>query len=169
MANNNLDRRPAKLDMLFMRPALDSKRTPGHVEIHQNGIRYVHGGGHDKSSIVDVLFNNVKHLVFQPSKHELIVIIHLHLHHPIMIGKKKSKDIQFFREATDMQFDETGNRKRKHRYGDEDEFEQEQEERRRRQELDKLFFGFAKKIEEAGHESGLKVDRPFRELGYCRE
>ena len=46
-----------------------------------------------------------------------------------MIGKKKAKDVQFFREATDMAFDETGNRKRKHRYGDEEEFEQEQQER----------------------------------------
>jgi nucleosome binding factor SPN SPT16 subunit len=37
---------------------------------------------------------------------------------------------------TEMQFDETGNRRRKHRYGDEEEFEAEQEERRRRAALD---------------------------------
>ena len=33
------------------------------------------------------------------------------------------KDVQFYREASDVQFDETGNRKRKYRYGDEDEIE----------------------------------------------
>jgi nucleosome binding factor SPN SPT16 subunit len=88
------------------------------------------------------------------------------LHNPIMIGKRKTKDIQFFREATDMQFDETGNRKRKHRFGDEDEFEAEQEEKRRRQELDKMFLNFAKKIEDAAREHNIKVDIPYRKVGF---
>ena len=38
----------------------------------------------------DVLFSNVKHLFFQPCEHELLVLIHLHLRAPIMIGKKKT-------------------------------------------------------------------------------
>jgi nucleosome binding factor SPN SPT16 subunit len=83
-----------------------------------------------------------------------------------MIGKKKAKDVQFYREATDMQFDETGNRKRKHRIHDEEEFEQEQEERRRRAALDKEFKGFAEKVSAAGSEEGVSVDIPFRELGF---
>lgn len=33
-------RRPIKLLEAFIRPALDGKRLPGEVEIHQNGIRY---------------------------------------------------------------------------------------------------------------------------------
>lgn len=81
-----------------------------------------------------------------------------------MIGKKKAKDVQFYREATDMAFDETGNRKRKHRYGDEEEFEQEQEERRRRAQLDKHFKQWAQKIQEISPDTG--VDIPFRELGF---
>ena len=152
--------------MIFLRPAMDTKRVPGLVEIHQNGIRYVHGMGGGSGTTVDVLFNNVRHLFFQPSKSELIVIIHLHLINPIMIGKRKTKDVQFFREATDMQFDETGNRKRKHRFGDEEEFEAEQEERRRRAELDKQFLGFAKKIEDAARDTNLRVDMPFRDLSF---
>lgn len=115
---------------------------------------------------MDVLFNNMRHLFFQPCKQELIVIIHLHLINPIMIGKRKTKDVQFFREATDMQFDETGNRKRKHRFGDEEEFEAEQEERRRRTELDKQFLAFAKKIEDAARDVNLRVDMPFRDLSF---
>jgi nucleosome binding factor SPN SPT16 subunit len=38
----------------------------------------------------DLLFSNVKHLFFQPCDHELLVILHIHLKAPIMIGKKKT-------------------------------------------------------------------------------
>lgn len=145
-----------------MRPAVESKRIGGSVEIHQNGIRYAHLGGIK----YDVLFSNIKHLFFQPSQHELIVIIHVHLKDPIIVGKKKTKDVQFYRDATEMQFDETGNRKRRHRYGDEEEFEAEQEERRRRVALDKEFRSFAEKIADAGKGDSISVDMPFRELQF---
>lgn len=115
---------------------------------------------------IDILFSNIKHLFFQPCQHELIVIIHVHLQNPIMIGKKKTRDVQFYREATEMQFDETGNRKRKHRYGDEEEFEAEQEERRRRAQLDKEFKNYAEKIADAARNETVSVDIPFRELGF---
>jgi nucleosome binding factor SPN SPT16 subunit len=161
-----IERRPQVLDMVMLRPALDTKRIAGNIQIHQNGIRYSHGAGGETAMKVDVLFNNVKHLFFQPCKHELMVIIHFHLINPIMVGKKKTKDVQFCRDATDATFDETGNRKRKHRHGDEDEFEQEQEERRRRAELDKLFLNFAKKIEEAGADEGVKLDMPLRDMSW---
>lgn len=137
----------------------------GKVEIHQNGIRYQ--SPLNSQQRVDILFSNVRHLFFQPCQHELIVIIHVHLKDPIIIGnKKKTKDVQFYREATDIQFDETGNRKRKYRYGDEDEFEAEQEERRRRAELDRHFKAFAEKIAEAGRSENIEVDMPIREIGF---
>ncbi|KAK0388234.1 hypothetical protein NLU13_4479 [Sarocladium strictum] len=159
------NRRPAVLDNVYIRPAMEGKRVPGKVEIHQNGIRYQ--SPLNAQHRVDILFSNVKHLFFQPCQHELIVIIHIHLKDPIIVSnKKKTKDVQFYREATDIQFDETGNRKRKYRYGDEDEFEAEQEERRRRTELDRLFQGFAQKIAEAGRNEGIEVDMPIRELGF---
>ena len=161
-ANIDLDRKPSKLENVFVRPGLDGKRIAGEVEIHQNGIRYRDHRGNN----IDILFGNVRHLFFQPCTHELIVIIHVHLRNPIMIGKKKAKDVQFYREATDMQFDETGNRKRKHRMHDEEEFEQEQEERRRRAALDKEFKNFAEKVQSAGQEEGIGVDIPFRDLGF---
>lgn len=145
-----------------MRPAMESKRIGGAVEVHQNGLRYLHLAGPK----IDILFSNVKHLFFQPCVGELIVIIHVHLINPIIIGKKKTRDVQFYREATEMQFDETGNRKRKHRYGDEEEFEAEQEEKRRRAQLDKEFRNFAEKIADAGKGDGLSVDMPFRDLGF---
>ncbi|KAF3058390.1 FACT complex subunit ctc-2 [Daldinia childiae] len=117
------NRRPPVMDNVFIRPAMEGKRVPGKVEIHQND--------------------------------------------PIIIGnKKKTKDVQFYREATDIQFDETGNRKRKYRHGDEDEFEQEQEDRRHRADLDRQFKSFADKIAEAGKNEGVEVDMPLRELGF---
>ncbi|KAI5787115.1 FACT complex subunit-domain-containing protein [Geopyxis carbonaria] len=160
------NRRPQRLNDVFVRPGLDGKRVPGEIEIHENGLRYQSPIRMDQR--IDILFSNVKHLFFQPSAHELIVLIHIHLKDPIMIGKKKTKDVQFYREATDIQFDETGNRKRKYRYGDEEEFEQEQEERRRRAELDKEFKAFAEKVSEAARkiEAGVDVDVPYRELGF---
>ncbi|KAI0646896.1 FACT complex subunit SPT16 [Trametes meyenii] len=159
-------RRPTKLPEVFVRPALDGKRLPGEVEIHQNGLRYQSPMGSQK---IDILFGNVKHLFFQPCDHELLVIIHVHLKAPIMIGKKKAHDVQFYREASDVQFDETGNRKRKYRYGDEDELELEQQERKRRQMLNKEFKLFSEKIAEAATASTgdtLEPDIPFRELSF---
>jgi nucleosome binding factor SPN SPT16 subunit len=152
------------MDNVFIRPAMDGKRVPGKVEIHQNGLRYQ--SPLNTQHRVDILFSNVKHLFFQPCQHELIVIIHVHLKDPILIGKKKTKDVQFYREATDIQFDETGNRKRKYRYGDEEEFEAEQEERRRRADLDRQFQAFAQKIADAGKNENVDVDVPFREIGF---
>jgi len=136
------------------------------VEIHQNGLRYQSPLGTQK---IDVLFSNVKHVFFQPCDHELLVILHVHLKAPIMIGKKKTYDVQFYREASDVQFDETGNRKRKYRYGDEDEIEMEQQERKRRQMLNKEFRAFSERITEAAVSStgdAMEPDIPFRELSF---
>ncbi|KAL9116981.1 MAG: hypothetical protein Q9187_006488, partial [Circinaria calcarea] len=156
------NRKPVRLENVLVRPAMDGKRVSGEVEIHQNGLRYRDHRGNN----IDVVFSNVRHLFFQPCAHELIVIIHVHLKNPIMIGKKKAKDLQFYREASDMQFDETGNRKRKHRMHDEEEFEQEQEERRRRAALDREFKNFAEKVQNAAQEDGVSVDIPVRDLGF---
>ncbi|KAJ3142649.1 FACT complex subunit spt16 [Physocladia obscura] len=76
-----------------------------------------------------------------------------------------SEDVQFYREVTDANFDETGNRKRRQNYGDEDEFAAEQEERQRRFALDKEFKLFAEKIADAS-QGEVEVDTPFRDLGF---
>ncbi|KAL7416408.1 FACT complex subunit-domain-containing protein [Mrakia frigida] len=160
------NKRPAILEPVMIKPGLDGKRVAGELQIHDNGIRYSTHSGQK----VDLLFSNIKHLFFQPCDHELIVIIHVHLKAPIMIGKKKAKDVQFSREASDVQFDETGNKKRKYRYGDEDEIELEQEERKLRQSLNREFKAFSEKIAAASHHSDpaneFEVDIPFRDLGF---
>ena len=99
-------RRPVKLPEVFVRPALDGKRLPGEVEIHQNGLRYQSPMGSQKigkryglrhqrlpdrtHKIPDILFSNIKHLFFQPCDNELLVIVHIHLKSPMMIGKRKA-------------------------------------------------------------------------------
>lgn len=155
--------RVKKLDQVFVRPQPDTKKMGGVLQIHQNGLRYQSLFRADQK--VDIVFSNIKHLFFQPCKDELIVLIHCHLKNPIMIGKKKTFDVQFYREASDMAFDETGGRKRKYRYGDEDELQQEQEERRRKALLDKEFKQFAEAISDASN-GAVDLDIPFRELGF---
>lgn len=155
--------RMKRLEQVYVRPTPDTKKIGGVLQIHENGLRYQSSFKNDQK--VDVLFSNIKHLFFQPCKEELIVIIHCHLKDPIMIGKKKTFDVQFYRETSDMAFDETGGRKRRYRYGDEDELQQEQEERKRKALLDKEFKSFAELI--ADSSNGLvDLDIPFRELGF---
>ncbi|TPX50526.1 hypothetical protein SeMB42_g00678 [Synchytrium endobioticum] len=150
-------KRPSRLAEVYARPQLEGKRAWGDLEIHTNGLRYVSHG--------HVLFSNIQHLFFQPCQGELIVILHINLKHPIMIGKRKTKDVQFYRDVVDASFDETGNRKRRFNYGDEDELKAEQEERKRREQLDKEFKAFAEKISEASDRS-VDVEVPYRELGF---
>jgi len=99
----------------------------------------------------DILFDNIEHMFFQPCTHEMYVIIHFHLKDAIMVGKRKTVDLQVCREAVDGGAgDETSNRKhRRAQYGDEDELQAEQTERRKKKALDKEFSEFAKAIQEA--------------------
>lgn len=141
------NRRPQRLMDVYARPSADNKRVPGELEIHENGLRYQSPLRGD--SRIDLLFNNIRHVFFQPNDSELVTIVHVHLRNPIMVGKRKTKDVQFYREVTDAAVDETGNRKRKYRYGDDDEHEQEAEERRKRAAMNKEFKEYTQKIADA--------------------
>ncbi|CAG8668437.1 15500_t:CDS:10, partial [Cetraspora pellucida] len=131
-------RRPTqRLSDVFVRPGLEGKRVPGELEIHENGLRY---HSHRTTQKLDILFSNIQHLFFQPCDNELIVLLHIHLNNPVIHGKKKTKDIQFYREASDVQFDETAL-------------------------LNKEFKQFTEKVAEAS-EGRVDVDIPFREIGF---
>ncbi|KAJ3276374.1 FACT complex subunit spt16 [Terramyces sp. JEL0728] len=156
-------RRPIRLPDVYVRPGLEGKRFAGDLEIHLNGLRYQSSVKSDQK--IDILFSNIKHLFFQPCDGELIILIHIHLVDPIMIGKRKTKDVQFFRDVQDASFDETGNRRRRANYGDEDELAQEQEERRHRQILNREFQQFSEKISDASKKL-VEVDVPLRELAF---
>ncbi|KAJ1332209.1 hypothetical protein BSLG_008871 [Batrachochytrium salamandrivorans] len=118
-------REAERLEMADLVEQASLMEVKGDLEIHLNGLRYQSQLKSDQK--IDILFSNVKHLFFQPCDGELIVLLHVNLKNPIMMGKKKTKDIQFYREVSDASFDETGNRRRRVNYGDEDELAQEQE------------------------------------------
>jgi nucleosome binding factor SPN SPT16 subunit len=56
----------------------------------RKSVRQHHLRPLQSANLVDLLFSNIKHLFFQPSEKELIVLIHVHLKAPIMLGKKKT-------------------------------------------------------------------------------
>ena len=72
------------------------------------------------------------------------MLIHIRLRHPIMLDKKKTVDIQFYREVVDSTVDETGNRRRAGM--DRDEIESEEAERRHRKKQNKEFKEFAQEV-----------------------
>lgn len=88
-----IEGRRARLHDTWLRPAFEGKRSTGDVEIHQNGIRWSSKARTEHKC--DILFSNIKHLFFQPCDNELIVLVHVHLKSPIMIGKKKVKVSSF--------------------------------------------------------------------------
>jgi nucleosome binding factor SPN SPT16 subunit len=153
----NTSRGNPRLKDLYMRPVIGSRRIQGTLEAHTNGFRYTSLKG-DK---VDILYSNIKHGFFQPSKGEMIVLLHFHLKHPIIIGKKKHKDIQFYAEVGEIMTD-LG---RSHNMRDRDDFLAEQAERELRAKLDNAFDNFRKKVESLP-QSHVTFEIPFKELGF---
>ena len=95
------------LQELTIRPNISGKKTTGALEAHQNGLRF----NSTKGEKIDIIFSNVKHAIFQPVENELIVLLHFNLYNAIMVGNKKTQDIQFFTEAG-VQIDDLDSRKR---------------------------------------------------------
>lgn len=151
-------KKPA-LQNLKLRPTLSGRKTTGTLECHKNGFRFYS----KKHETLDILFNNIKHCFFQPSEGEMIILIHVHTKNPIVVGKKKVQDIQFYTEAGSFSEDVTGIRNR--RYSNFNEDEQEELERQQRAKLDKEFQYFVKVVERFTKEK-VKFDVPYRNLGF---
>jgi len=146
-----------KLKDLYIRPNIVQKRLSGVLEAHTNGFRYTSIRG-DK---VDILYNNIKHALYQPCDGEMIILLHFHLKNPIMFGKKKQQDVQFYTEVGEITTD-LGKHQHMH---DRDDLAAEQAERELRGKLKSGFKGFCEKVE--GVTKGtLEFDSPFRDLGY---
>ena len=112
---------------------------------------------------LDLNFKNINLAFFQPAQKEVLVLIHFHLHDPIMIGKKKTKDVQFYVEVMEASYS-LDNAKRSGY--DPDELEEEQQERALRNRMNQEFQNFVKKVEDQSSEGGLEFDIPYRELGF---
>ena len=72
-----------RLTNLMVKPAFGGrgKKVAGVLECHGNGFRYSTSKSDER---LDIIFSNIKHAFFQPSKRELVTLIHFHLHDPIM-------------------------------------------------------------------------------------
>eukprot|EP01103_Thecamoeba_quadrilineata_P016031 TRINITY_DN5244_c0_g1_i1.p1 TRINITY_DN5244_c0_g1~~TRINITY_DN5244_c0_g1_i1.p1 ORF type:complete len:1059 (-),score=303.19 TRINITY_DN5244_c0_g1_i1:16-3192(-) len=154
----NKQRPPRLANQLFLRTA-GSRRLPGALEAHKNGFRFIP----QKGNAVDILYKNIKHPFFQPAENELIVIIHFHLRNAIMIGQKKTVDVQFYSEVMNVceSIDGSTRDGRMHN----EEVEEELRERAFKDRLNNEFQVFVKKVEDSTG-GALEFDIPFRELGF---
>lgn len=113
------------------------------------------------------MYRNIKHAIFQPAENEMITVLHFHLHNPIMVGTKKTKDVQFFVEVMEANQNVGGYRRSGY---DPDEIEEEQRERARKNKINSEFKLFAKKVQDQWEQTmrGFEVefDVPFRDLGF---
>jgi nucleosome binding factor SPN SPT16 subunit len=143
------------LNDVTVRPNITSKKTTGVLETHTNGFRFMS----NKGEKIDIIYKNIKHILFQPCENELIVLIHFHLYNPILVGKKKTNDIQFYREAG-SQADDLDMRRRGNDY------EEYEIELRERQIREKINDEFAKFIEDSEAFSKVEADVPYRDLAF---
>ena len=153
--------RVPRLSDLTMRPVFAGRKTQGNLEAHQNGLRFISNRGES----VDIIYSNIKHAIFQPCESEIMVLIHFHLNHPIMIGKKKQTNVQVFTEVIDAsQAVDAG---RRNMY-DPEEMDDEQRERQLRKKLNEAFKEFCRKVEKVASKNGftLEFDIPYRDLGF---
>jgi len=140
------------------------QRAVGTLEAHPNGFRYRPKSGGEQ---IDVLYSKIRHAIFQPHEgNAMMICLHLHLKENIMVGKKKTGDVQFFTQTVDMTEDLT-----QHKGGsiyDPDEINEEDRQRERIQHLNKVFQDFCQKVERMPGfaQSSLKFDVPYKELEF---
>lgn len=146
-----------RLKDVQIRPQIGARKISGSLEAHSNGMRYVSSKGEK----LDVLYDNIKHAIFQPCDHETVITIHFHLKSPIMIGKKKFEDVQFFNEIGSAVSD-LG--KLSNSLMERDEMIDEERDRAQRNTLKQMYKSFIEKVE--SFSDSLEFEVPFRELGF---
>jgi len=143
------------LQELLIKPIITGKNTQGVLEAHTNGLRYIS----TKGEKVDIIYKNIKHAFLQTCETELTVILHFNLKNPILVGKKKLYDVQFYKDigsqVEHLNARGVGN--------DYEEYEMELKERKKIESINKEFIRFANNVEEL---SEIKFDVPFRELEF---
>eukprot|EP01041_Mallomonas_annulata_P010767 gene10767-22491_t len=155
------DERIPRLQDLTMRPQVTGRKTIGSLESHQNGLRFLSS----KGEVIDIMYANVRHALFQPCEKSVMVLIHFNLKEFVMIGKKKHKDVQFYTEVVDASQNLDGARRAEY---DPDELDEEQREREMRKKLNLAFKEFCKKVERVAkhYEHNIEFDIPYPDLGF---
>ncbi|KAF7840699.1 FACT complex subunit SPT16-like [Senna tora] len=165
LANNRF--KPIRLSDLWIRPVFGGRgrKIPGTLEAHVNGFRYSTTRQDER---VDIMFANIKHAFFQPAENEMITLLHFHLHNHIMVGNKKTKDVQFYVEVMEMVQNVGGGKRSAY---DPDELEEEQRERDRKNKINVEFQSFVNRVNDLWGQPqfsslDLEFDQPLRELGF---
>ncbi|GLT88649.1 hypothetical protein SLE2022_066650 [Rubroshorea leprosula] len=159
--------KPIKLLDLWIRPPFGGRgrKLTGSLESHTNGFRYSTSRPDER---VDVMYGNIKHAFFQPAEREMITLVHFHLHNHIMVGNKKTKDVQFYIEVMDVVQTLGGGKRSAY---DPDEIEEEQRERDRKNKINTDFQNFVNRVNDLWGQTQFKAldlefDQPLRELGF---
>jgi len=155
------DERIPRLQDLTMRPQISGRKTLGTLESHQNGLRF----SSSKGEVIDIMYSNIRHALFQPCEKSVMVLIHFHLKDFVMIGKKKQKDVQFYTEVVEASQNLDGARRSGY---DPDELDEEQKEREMRKKLNFAFKEFCKKVEKVAkhYNHSVEFDIPYSDLGF---
>jgi nucleosome binding factor SPN SPT16 subunit len=153
--------RVPRLSDLTIRPVVSGRKNQGNLEAHSNGLRFLSS----KGEVVEIIYSNIKHAIYQPCESEIMVLIHFHLKNPIMIGKKKQRNLQVFTEVIDASQAVDGGRRNMY---DPEEMDDEQRERQLRIKLNNAFKDFCRKVENIARKNGfvLEFDIPYRDLGF---
>ncbi|XP_073045483.1 FACT complex subunit SPT16 [Primulina eburnea] len=159
--------KPIRLSDLWIRPVFGGRgrKLSGTLEAHANGLRYATSRSDER---VDIMFGNIKHAFFQPAEKEMITLLHFHLHNHIMVGNKKTKDVQFYVEVMDVVQTIGGGKRSAY---DPDEIEEEQRERDRKNKISLDFQNFVNRVNDLWSQPqfkslDLEFDQPLRELGF---
>ncbi|XP_077211758.1 FACT complex subunit SPT16-like [Tasmannia lanceolata] len=159
--------KPIRLTDLWIRPPFGGRgrKLTGTLEAHTNGFRYSTSRPDER---VDIMFGNIKHAFFQPAEKEMITLVHFHLHNHIMVGNKKTKDVQLYVEVMDVVQTLGGGRRSTN---DPDEIEEEQRERDRKNKINTDFQNFVNRVNDLWGQPQFKglyleFDQPLRELGF---
>lgn len=159
--------KPKRLPDLEIRPSFGgrARKLTGSLEAHANGLRYSTSRADQR---VDVMFSNIKHAFFQPAEREMITLVHFHLHNHIMVGNKKTKDVQFYTEVMDVVQTLGGGKRSAY---DPDEIEEEHRERQRKNKINMEFQNFVNRVNDMWGQPEFKAldlefDQPLRELGF---
>lgn len=141
---------PKSLKNIKMRPApvAGKQGFKGNLEVHENGLRF----SSIAAAAIDILFANVKHIIYEPSKGTMSTILHVTLKQPMLLGKKKADEISFYADVMEASESVESTRKTA-----EQEMEYEERERERIEGTNREFAHFGREIHAV---SKLRVEIP---------
>eukprot|EP00906_Rhabdomonas_costata_P023824 RCo034322 len=143
----------SRLKDVYIRPTLKGKKSAGFLDAYPNGFKFTAGSAAGGQS-VEILHANIAQAIFQPADNETLVLVHFHLKSPIILGARKTVDVQFYAEVME-EFERINNASVRER-GEEIERAEEERHHALVKRINTEFFTWTKKIE------ALKFEIPIR-------